>query len=131
VPGAVAANPDRACRSTLSQGGRAPDQVGVPGAWFNPCAFAAAPGRFGTAGRNSVFSPGLRNLDVSFIKQIPLRPEGHSLQFRVEFFNLPNHPNFDVPDRLFDSPTFGAVRSANVWGNKPPRQTQLALKYVF
>ena len=131
IPGAVAANPDKSCRATVSQGGRAPDQVGVPDAWFNPCAFAAAPGRFGTAGRNGIIGPDLRNVDISFLKQIPLRSDRHSLQLRVEFFNIPNHPNFDLPDRLFDSPTFGQVRSANAWGNKPPRQTQLALKYVF
>jgi len=130
-PGPVLQNPDPSCHTTVSQGGRAPSQVGVPGAWFNPCAFAAAPGRFGTAGRNSLIGPPLRNLDLSLVKLIPFHADKRTLEIRVEFFNLPNHPNFDVPDRLFDSPTFGALLSANVWGNKPPRQTQLALKYVF
>jgi hypothetical protein len=130
-PGAVAANPDPACHTTVSQGGRASDQVAVPNAWFNPCAFAAAPGRFGTAGRNSLIGPALLNVDVALVKHIPLRSDKRTLQLRMEFFNLLNHPNFDVPDRMFDSPTFSSVRSANVWGNKPPRQTQLALKYVF
>lgn len=130
-PGPVLQNPDPSCHATVSQGGRAPSKIGVPGAWFNPCAFAAAPGRFGTAGRNSLIGPPLRNLDFSLVKQIPFHADKQNLQIRVEFFNLPNHSNFDVPNRSFDSPTFGAILSANAWGNKPPRQTQLALKYVF
>jgi hypothetical protein len=129
--GPVAHHPDPACRATVSQGGRAAGVVRDPASWFNPCAFAAAPGRFGTAGRNSVIGPGFVNLDFAALKNFPLGSERHRLQFRVEAFNLPNHPNFDLPDRMFDSPGFGRVRSSNAFGNKPPRQIQFGLKYIF
>ena len=130
--GPVPNHPDPACHATVSQGGRAADVVADPASWFNPCAFAApATPRFGNAGRNSVIGPSLKNIDVSLIKQIPLRRENHHLQLRFEFFNLPNHPNFDIPDRIFDSATFSAARSSNAFGNKPPRQIQLGLRYAF
>jgi hypothetical protein len=128
--GPVPSHPDPACHATISQGGRAADLVGDPASWFNPCAFAAAPGRFGNAGRNALTGPGLANLDFILLRDFPLAGD-RRLQFRFEFFNLPNHPNFDLPDRVFDSPTFGRVLSANAYGSKPPRQIQFGLKYVF
>lgn len=131
APGPVGAHPDPLCHAPASQGGRAADVVRDPSSWFNPCAFAAAPGRFGSAGRNSLTGPGLFHLDFAAFKEFPLGAETRRLQLRFEFFNLPNHPNFDLPDRIFDSPTFGRVRSSNAFGNKPPRQIQLGLKFLF
>jgi len=129
--GPVAANPDPACRTTISQGGRAPSEVRTAQAWFNPCAFAApSTQRFGTAGRNSVIGPGLINWDVSLRKDLPIR-EHQRVELRVEFFNIANHPNFDSPNRNFDSPSFAAVQSQNAYGQKPPRQIQLGVRYVF
>jgi len=131
-PGPVPNHPDPACHATVSQGGRAAAVVRDPKSWFNPCAFAApATIRFGTAGRNSVLGPDLKNIDVSIVKEVPVRREGQRLQLRVEFFNFPNHPNFDLPNRIFDARTFSAVQSSNAYGNKPPRQVQLGLRYVF
>jgi hypothetical protein len=60
-----------------------------------------------------------------------LRSEHHRLQLRGEFFNMFNHPNFDIPNHVFGTPNFGQILSANSYGNKPPRQIQLGLKYVF
>jgi len=131
VAGPVPQNPDPLCAKTVSAGGRAPDIVRDPSSWFNPCAFAAATGRFGTAGRNSIIGPGFNTFDFSLTKTIPLSNEGRKLDLRFEFFNAFNHPSFDNPDRIFDSATFGRVRSANAYGSKPPRQIQLGLKYIF
>jgi hypothetical protein len=131
VAGPVAAHPDPQCHASVSQGGRAADVVRDPSSWFNPCAFAPAPGRFGSTGRNSLTGPGLFQLDFAALKEFPLGSEARRLQLRFEFFNLPNHPNFDLPDRISDSPTFGRVRSANAFGNKPPRQIQLGMKFIF
>jgi hypothetical protein len=130
-PGPVSSHPDPACHATVSRGGRAADLVRDPASWFNPCAFAAAPGRFGDAGRNALLGPGLANLDLILLRDFPFDSDRRRLQFRFEFFNLFNHPNFDLPDRVFDSPTFGRVLSANAYGGKPPRQIQLGLKYIF
>src|SRR5262245_51448384 len=130
-PGPVAVHPDPACHATMSSGGRAADRVHTPAAWFNPCAFAApSTARFGTAGRNSVSGPPFKNFDLLVAKNICLA-EKHSLQLRAEFFNVFNHPNFDIPDRIFDSPTFVAVLSSNAFGTKPPRLMQLVVKYSF
>jgi len=130
-PGPVAQNPDPACHMTVSQGGRAADKVRDPASWFNVCAFAGAPGRFGTAGRNTLIGPGFKNIDFSVLKDTPLYRETHRLQFRFEVFNLFNQPNFDIPENNFDSLGFGQVKSSNAFGNKPPRQIQVGLKYIF
>jgi hypothetical protein len=130
VAGPVPNNPDPACHVLASQGGRAPDVLDTVSDWFNPCAFAATPGRFGSAGRNALIGPTFKNIDLSLAKSISLR-EGRELQARFEAFNILNHPNFDVPDRVFDSPQFGRLTSANAYGNRPPRQIQIALKLVF
>jgi len=131
-PGPVLNHSDPACHSTQSRGGRAADHVKRPQSWFNPCAFdTPPPGRFGNAGRNILTGPGVNNLDFSLSKSIALRREGHRLQLRAEVFNLFNHPNFDIPSRTLETPTFATVLSANAYGNKPPRQIQLGLKHVF
>lgn len=129
--GPVPNHPDAACRTTVAQGGRAADVVRDARSWFNPCAFAApAAAGFGNAGRNILIGPGLINLDVSLSKQIPIG-EARNVVVRFEFYNLFNHPNLDSPNRIFDSPRFSVVESANAYSNKPPRQIQLALRYVF
>jgi hypothetical protein len=132
VPGPVMANPDPACHTTRSQGGLAADVVNQPSSWFNTCAFVAPPaGQFGNAGRNIMTGPGLSNLDFSLYRNITLRREARRLQLRGEVFNLFNHPNFDIPIHVLESPNFGDVLSANAFGNRPPRQIQLGIKYIF
>jgi hypothetical protein len=60
-----------------------------------------------------------------------LGTESHRLTIRGDFFNLFNHPNFDVPNHVFGTPNFAQVLSANFYGSKPPRQIQLSMRYVF
>ncbi len=133
-PGPVMANADPACYKTVSQGGRAADATRTPSSWFNPCAFSnpnlLGQIRFGTAGRNSVTGPGSVDFDLSVMRIQPIA-EKNSLQLRADLFNLFNHPNFDVPDRIFDDPTFGSLVSANAYGNRPPRQLQLGARFSF
>lgn len=132
VPGPAAANPDPACRATQSQGGRAADFVNRPESWFNPCAFTTpAEGHFGNAGRNILIGPGVNNVDFSVSKSLAFGSEVRRLQLRAEFFNLFNHTNFDIPAHNLDTPAFGTILSTNAYGNKPPRQIQLGVKYVF
>jgi len=129
--GPVAANPDPLCQATVSSGGRAADQVRTAQTWFNPCAFADPGVAFGNAPRNSLIGPTLKNVDLSVARNVRLAGERRFLQFRADFFNISNHPNFDLPDRIFDSQTFAQLRSANGTGNKPPRQVQLAMRFGF
>ena len=94
--------------------------------WFNTSAFVyPAPGNFGNAGRNVVEGPAYQNVNFSIMKNTMLT-ERLNLQFRTEFFNLFNHPNFDLPDNFVGSPTFGRISSA-----QSPRHVQFGLKLIF
>ena len=74
----------------------APSRIHTIQNWFNPCAFAQAPGwRTWYRCRAPVYGPRFVNTDFSIIKEFPLSfREGMNLQFRAEFFNLFNHPQF-------------------------------------
>lgn len=64
--------------------------------WFNPCAFQKAPaGELGTAARAPVYGPRFVNTDFSVLKRFPVTfRENTSLEFKADFFNLFNHPQF-------------------------------------
>ena len=97
-----------------------------PDAWFNTSAFAISPyGMFGNAGRNILTGPGFSSVDVSVIKNTLIR-EGLNLQFRAEFFNLLNSPNFFLPNSFLGSPAFGRILAAGT-----PRRLQFGLKLLF
>ena len=119
------------CQTTISQGGMAADHVRTPQSWFNPCAFVAPAGPFGNEGRNVLTGPGFTNLDFGLSKSLALGSENHRLQFRGDFFNLLNHPNFDVPAHVLGASSFSEILSANAYGSKPPRQIQLSMRYMF
>lgn len=94
--------------------------------WFKTAAFSLPSAfTFGNDPRNSVIGPGLLNLDASLQKEWALR-EAVSLQFRVDAYNALNHPNFNLPGRIFGASNFGAVSSA-----LDPREMQFALKLEF
>ena len=56
----------------------------------------AAPGTFGNMGRNIFRDSGLKTVDFSVFKNFTFR-ERYGIQFRVEVFNLLNHPIFANP----------------------------------
>jgi hypothetical protein len=92
-------------------------------------------------GPSTTVSPGFRRLDFSLFKGFKLS-ERFSLQFRAEFFNLFNHPNFNAPgfggngvvaisnSGNYTNPNFGEIGSTR---DAPydPRQIQFALKLYF
>jgi len=116
-------------------GGDRPNLVGDPYAisqspaqWFNLAAFATQPlYTLGTVGRNTMYGPPMKVLDFSTFKDFRLR-ERASLQFRAEFFNILNHPNFGMPASSLGASNFGVISST---GNYLPRNIQLALKLLF
>jgi hypothetical protein len=62
----------------------------------------------GNPGRNTLIGPGLINLDFSLFKNNYIKriSDRFNLQFRAEFFNILNHPNFSPPldnRNIFDS----------------------------
>ncbi len=94
--------------------------------WFNTAAFSLpAAFAFGNNPRNSVLGPRYVDLDTSLQKQWKLR-EAMDLQFRVDVYNLLNHPNFNLPGRIFGQSNFGVISSA-----QDPREMQFALKFEF
>jgi hypothetical protein len=98
-----------------------------PEAWFNKAAFAAPPAfTYGTAGRNILRSDALQNFDLSLFREDKIT-ERMKLQFRVESFNLANHPTFGVPGSAVPTPLFGQVTSTA----STARQVQLGLKLLF
>lgn len=97
-----------------------------PTAWIDPRAFAMpAFGTFGNAGRNIVNGPDLRNINVSLLKDVSLGEQA-TLQFRAEFFNAWNRPNFGAPSVFFGTPGFGQIASA-----APGRELQFGVKLLF
>ena len=79
--------------------------------YFDPCVFETPEaGALGNAGRNTIRGPSVLNLDVSLQKEFLLDAK-RRLQFRVEFFNLPNHPNFAAPRGGSAIVFSGAVRN--------------------
>jgi hypothetical protein len=102
-------------------------QNGQP--YFNTALFVAnAIGTPGDASRRYFSGPGSFNTDLALLKSIPLT-ETKALQFRLETFNVFNHPQFFGPATVngnFDSPAFGQVEQS-----APPRLIQLAAKFTF
>ncbi len=80
------------------------------GEWFNTAAFVAPAGVFGDARRNSIEGPGSRLFDMSFTKIFPLS-ETRFLEFRAQFSNVFNTPQYVGIDTVVNSPTYGRVIS--------------------
>jgi hypothetical protein len=64
------------------------------------------PARQGSLGRNVLRGFPVYQLDLGFRRQFNFT-ERLNLQFKTEFFNIFNHPNFGDPDGLLASSTFG------------------------
>jgi hypothetical protein len=117
--------------------------------WFNKAAFfgsgtnggCAATGATGTptigngtgwgnSGLSIVLGPGQFNWDATLQKttQVGGLREDANLIFRVELFNMFNHPQFSNPSVVdVSKATFGQITSSSV----NPRLIQFALKYAF
>jgi hypothetical protein len=118
-----------------------------PGFYFNPAAFTEAtvqPGQaipsandptalagdlgtdLGNVGRNVLRGPAQSNIDFSVGKRF-LLTESKSIEFRADFFNLPNHASRDNPVSDISNADFGKVLAFS----SSPRIVQLALKFTF
>jgi hypothetical protein len=115
-----AQRPDQVRDPNLSGGEKTPDR------WFDTSAFAMpAAFTFGSAPRNSVVGPGFANIDFALAKTWQLAGVSE-LEFRWEVFNVLDRANLDLPNRIFGSPNFGRIFSAN-----NPRAMQLGLRLAF
>ena len=132
--GPVAANPDPLCQLTISQGGKAADQIHTSQSWFNPCAFTLPSGAFGNLGRDAFRGRPVYNMDVSLFKSVPWPREGMSLQLRFESFNVLNIQNWDTPTT--QSSDSGLTVANKAFGRittlaHDPRQMQFGLRFTF
>jgi len=105
--------------------------------YFNPSCFTTPPvigadgigTAFGDSSTGIVDGPGQVNVDFSLSKLTALHwpREGSNLEFRAEFFNALNHPQFANPDSNLSSSTFGVISGTSV----NARVGQLGLKFSF
>ena len=91
------------------------DWVNKNKGYFNQAAFTnAAPGTFGSSGKNMMFGPRVFTTDAGIMKTWALT-EGTRLQFRWEAFNATNHPSFASPAAPWGSVTGWAGVVGNQW----------------
>jgi hypothetical protein len=116
------------------RGGR---KLGGPELYFDPCSFAPpAPGRLGTAGRNTIIASRVFNMDFSLQREFFLDATKR-LQFRAELFNLPNHTNFAAVANsgltVFSGESGGRTSTAGRISRTATtsRQIQFALRFSF
>jgi hypothetical protein len=81
---------------------------------------------FGNLGSGVATGPGQQDVNISLSKKTNIT-ERTALEFRTEFFNAFNHPQFANPDTVVTDSTFGAISHTSV----NPRIIQLALKLMF
>jgi hypothetical protein len=105
--------------------GALPRQAFAVADGFTRTQLSPAPGTYGTLGRNTHRSAGFLQWNVALQKSFPLR-ERLQLQLRVESMNVLNRANYDVPDAILTSPTFGLATAAF-----DSRQGQVAVRLEF
>jgi hypothetical protein len=94
--------------------------------WFNTAAFVVPPtGQFGNARRNSIEGPGTHLFDMAFTKVFPLK-ESRMFEFRAQFTNVFNTPQFTSIDAVVNSPTYGRVIAAGAM-----RAVQFTLRFRY
>jgi hypothetical protein len=129
------ANSDGQQRPDFVPGQKASGKPCVAGTFFNTCAFQdPAPGSFGNVSLNTLQGPSEENWDTSLLKSFPLG-ESRRLEFRSEFYNILNHPNFlfaaPGPQNGNNSTVLGSSTFGYVTAARAPRQIQLALKLYY
>lgn len=103
--------------------------------WFNTASFVRAatngsgtPIAPGTGPRNPFTGPGTKTVDLSIGKNFRIT-ERFATEFRGEFFNLLNTPQFSQPDgNMNDGNKFGQVTSLRL---DSQREIQLSLRVSF
>jgi len=101
--------------------------------WFNPSCFVTPPlYTYGNAGVNILTGPGTHEFDFSLMKDIHIDEERY-FQFRGEFFNIFNTPQFNGPNATIGVPGAGEVTSEGIPANfvRTSREIQFALKFYF
>ncbi len=101
--------------------------------WFDSSAFVApAQYTFGNSGRNILYGPGTKQIDISLFKSFAFA-ERRRVEFRAEAFNALNTPQFNNPNSSIGFTGVGKITSAGspTVYQRTSRQIQLALKIYF
>jgi outer membrane receptor protein involved in Fe transport len=101
--------------------------------WYDTSKLAnPAPGQLGNAGKGTIQGSGNNKWDLVATKFFRVA-EGHRVEFRAEFFNAFNHPQFDDPVLAPPNhPQSGRITSASDVGfTQTERVIQFGLKYTF
>src|SRR5580698_3367711 len=149
--GSIIALVDSGTPTDLSTGqfapGNRPDLIGsiaypksILGHWFSPASFSGniptvnstlcnctVYTRLGTLGRNQVFGPGYRTVNLSIQKNLHLA-ERYTLELHGDAFNLLNTAEFTNPNSNLSGSNFGQIEGTEVYSN---REIQLAARFTF
>ena len=113
--------PNRVCDGKLPS-----DQQSIK-QWYNIACLVAPPiYTFGNTGRNALIGPRFETWDLGTDKDFRIT-ERVALQFRAEFFDALNHPNFGLPNGSIGSSAAGTITT--VISNA--RQIQFALRLHY
>lgn len=94
VPGVSTRPQHRSARCEAGSGAL----YGCINEWYNPAAFSRpADGTFGDVRRNSLYGPGIDEVNLSGGKSFALGWEGTSLEIRADAVNAFNHASFNLP----------------------------------
>jgi hypothetical protein len=117
-----------------------PDQIRQPnnqlttGQYFDVKAFAAPPNnaanvrlRPGNVARNLLTGPGTSNLDLSIFKNFKFK-ERYVTQFRAQFYNFTNTPQFAQPNGDITSGQAGQITDTRL---SSERQIEFAIRFSF
>jgi len=109
--------------------------------WVNPAAYTPDPLAptlsngspsdatvYGDTPRNCIIGPPQKNVDFTLDKTFKLG-ERQNVRFRADFFNLFNHPSFQIPALAAVSSAGGSAPITSTVGT--PRLIQFSLKYGF
>jgi Carboxypeptidase regulatory-like domain/TonB dependent receptor-like, beta-barrel len=117
-----------------------PDPSTGPGKKLNPSAFVVpSTTRQGNLPRNSIYGLGANQVDLSMQRAFTITEKIH-LSFRMDAFNILNHPNFANPSGQVGNGTFGTftqMLNRGLGGLNPlyqiggPRSLQLSLRLAF
>jgi carboxypeptidase family protein/TonB-dependent receptor-like protein len=105
----------------------------TPDRWFNTdCFNTPANLTYGNAGIGILEGPGTKQVDWSVLKNTSI-DEHRSVQLRVEFFNVFNTPQFNLPNATLGNSAYGRISGAGipVTFSRLSRQIQFALKFFW
>ena len=115
--------PNRTCNGKISG-------AGVNDAWIDIGCFQRAPaGQFGDSGVGILYGPGYWNVDFGLAKHFYL-DDRRFVTFRIEAFNVFNHPNFAIQAGSADMSnptTFGRIQNTF----SAPRIIELVAKFTY